>query len=142
MLMWGLRDTTVDVDIRLDPEPAGIFAAIAKAKESLAANIELASPLDFVPTLPGWRGRSEAILTAGGLRVCLMDPYCQALSKLERGLARDLADVEALRRAGKVDLLLLREMMTDPALSWERFPAADQQGTLARLDAELGRGVP
>jgi hypothetical protein len=54
-LLIGWRGSTVDVDIRLDPEPSGIFQAIAKLKQELNINIELASPQDFLPSLPGWR---------------------------------------------------------------------------------------
>lgn len=57
-LLIGWRNSTVDVDIRLDPEPPGIFQAIAKLKQELNINIELASPQDFLPPLPGWRDRS------------------------------------------------------------------------------------
>ncbi len=56
-LLIGWRSSTVDVDIRLDPEPPGIFQAIAKLKQELNINIELASPQDFLPPLPGWRDR-------------------------------------------------------------------------------------
>jgi hypothetical protein len=64
-LLIGWRESTVDVDIRLDPEPPGIFQAIAKLKQELNINIELASPQDFLPPLPGWRDRSVFIGTQG-----------------------------------------------------------------------------
>lgn len=60
-LLIGWRSSTVDVGIRLDPEPPGIFQAIAKLKQELNINIELASPQDFLPPLPGWRDRSVFI---------------------------------------------------------------------------------
>jgi hypothetical protein len=60
-LLIGWRSSTVDIDIRLDPEPPGIFQAIAKLKQELNINIELASPQDFLPPLPGWRDRSVFI---------------------------------------------------------------------------------
>ncbi|AFY99484.1 hypothetical protein Cal6303_0407 [Calothrix sp. PCC 6303] len=34
-LLIGWRNSTVDIDIRLDPEPPGIFQAIAKLKQQL-----------------------------------------------------------------------------------------------------------
>jgi len=37
-LLIGWRSSTVDVDIRLDPEPLGIFQAIAKLKNVLKTN--------------------------------------------------------------------------------------------------------
>jgi hypothetical protein len=37
-LLIGWRSSTVDIDIRLDPEPPGIFQAIAKLKQELNMN--------------------------------------------------------------------------------------------------------
>ena len=50
------------------PEPRLYFSAaarIAGLKEALQLNVELAAPDQFIPPLPGWRERSEQILTAG-----------------------------------------------------------------------------
>ena len=33
-LLLGLREQTIDVDIKLDPEPAGVFEAIADLKKA------------------------------------------------------------------------------------------------------------
>lgn len=38
-LLIGWRSSTVDIDIRLDPEPLGIFQAIAKLKQELDINV-------------------------------------------------------------------------------------------------------
>lgn len=54
-VLVGWRETTVDVDLKLDPEPGGVFGAIARAKETLNINVELAAPDDFIPELPGWQ---------------------------------------------------------------------------------------
>src|SRR5438552_473799 len=62
-LLLGFRSQTVDIDIKLDPEPGGVFEAIAELKESLGINVELASPDQFIPPLPGWRERSPLIVT-------------------------------------------------------------------------------
>jgi len=64
-LLMGWRSSTIDVDMRLDPEPSGIFQAIAKLKQELNINVELASPQDFLPPLPGWRERSVFISKQG-----------------------------------------------------------------------------
>ena len=61
----GWRDTTVDVDLKLDPEPPGVFNAIARAKDALNINLELASPDDFIPALPDWRARSVFVARHG-----------------------------------------------------------------------------
>ena len=41
----GWRDHTVNVDLKLDPEPAGVFESIARAKETLDMNVGPAAPL-------------------------------------------------------------------------------------------------
>lgn len=95
-LLIGWRSSTVDIDIRLDPEPPGIFQAIAKIKQELDINIELASPQDFLPTLPGWRDRSIFIGRQGGISFYHYDFTAQALSKLSRGYDRDMTDIQAM----------------------------------------------
>jgi hypothetical protein len=89
-LLIGWRSSTVDIDIRLDPEPPGIFQAIAKLKQELNINIELASPQDFLPPLPGWRDRSVFIGQQGEISFYHYDFTAQALSKLSRGYNRNI----------------------------------------------------
>src|SRR5437016_12151065 len=60
-LLLGIRDQTIDIDIKLDPEPEGVFEAISDLKNSLDVNVELASPDQFIPPLPGWQERSLSI---------------------------------------------------------------------------------
>ena len=66
---------------------------IATVKGELGVNIELVSPPDFVPELPGWRERSPFVLQQGAITVRHFDPYSQALAKIERGFEQDLLDV-------------------------------------------------
>lgn len=94
-VLYDWRQSTIDIDMKADPEPAGLFEAIVILKETLAINIELAAPDDFIPALPGWRERSLFITRSGELDFLHYDPYAQVLSKVERGHARDLQDVEA-----------------------------------------------
>jgi hypothetical protein len=95
-LLIGWRSSTVDIDIRLDPEPLGIFQAIAKLKQELDINIELPSPQDFLPQLPGWRDRSVFITREGEISFYHYDFTAQALSKLSRGYNRDIDDVRSM----------------------------------------------
>ena len=37
-LLVGWRSSTIDVDLKLDPEPPGVFEAIREIKESLEVN--------------------------------------------------------------------------------------------------------
>jgi hypothetical protein len=95
-LLLGWRHSTVDVDLKLDPEPAGAFEAIAELKDELDVNVELASPDLFVPPVPGWRERSLFIARHGSVDFLHFDPQSQGLAKLARGHERDLADVGAM----------------------------------------------
>jgi len=52
----GWRETTIVVDLKFDPEPAGVFDAIPALKRSLHLNVELACPSDFLPPLDQWAG--------------------------------------------------------------------------------------
>src|SRR5215472_945620 len=64
-LLLGFREQTIDVDLKLDPEPQGVFEAIATLKNRLNLNVELASPEDFIPRTSDWRERSRHVATIG-----------------------------------------------------------------------------
>ena len=56
-VLHGWRESTLDIDISIVPESDRMLRAIPDVKERLHVNVELASPADFVPPLPGWEGR-------------------------------------------------------------------------------------
>ena len=132
-LAYGWRSMTVDVDLKADPEPAGFFEAIALLKDDLEINVELASPSDFLPELPGWRERSPFIVRYGKLDFHHYDPYSQALSKLLRGHDRDLNDVDAMAREGLVDRHRLFELFEAVEPQLIRFPSVDPASFKARV---------
>ena len=43
------RETTIDLDLTFDPEPAGVFEAIPALKRELQVHVELAASSDFRP---------------------------------------------------------------------------------------------
>lgn len=133
-VLRGWRDSTVDVDITVVPENDRILRAIPELKERLHVNVELASPADFVPALPGWEGRSPFIAQERVLAFHHFDFYMQCLSKLERGHRKDQADVEAMVRDGLVDPDRLRELFAQVEESLYRYPAIDA-ATLRRAVA-------
>ncbi|MFN2508805.1 MAG: DUF6036 family nucleotidyltransferase [Chthoniobacterales bacterium] len=124
-VLYGWRSMTIDVDIKADPEPPGLFEAIVVLKESIGINIELAAPDDFIPALPGWRDRSLFILRSGEIDFLHYDFYAQALAKLERGHARDMDDVDAMLRLALVDVGRLRELFEAIEPELNRYPAID-----------------
>ena len=121
----GWRPTTVDVDLKFDPEPAGVFSAIPTLKNTLDINIELACPSDFIPELPGWRERSQLIARHGQLACYHYDFDAQALAKLERGHDRDLLDVGAMLQRNLIEPQRLLQHLTDMDERLLRYPAID-----------------
>ena len=133
----GWRDLTVDIDLKLDPEPEGAFEAIARAKEALDMNVELAAPDDFIPALPDWRTRSQFIVRQGTVDFFHYDFYAQALSKIARGYGPDRRDVEAMHRLELIEsdrLLHLFEAI-EPGLI--RYPAIDPQRFRTKVESAL-----
>jgi hypothetical protein len=134
-LLVGWRSSTVDIDIRLDPEPPGIFQAIAKLKQELNINIELASPQDFLPPLPGWRDRSTYIGTQGQISFYHYDFTAQALSKLSRGYDRDINDVRAMYEQKLFSLKDLRNCFEAIEPELIRFPSLDPDALREKIEA-------
>jgi hypothetical protein len=91
-LLLGFREQTIDIDIKLDPEPEGVFEAISQLKNRLDLNIELASPNDFIPATSDWREKSPLVASVGKLQFFHYDLSLQALAKLERGYEQDIED--------------------------------------------------
>jgi hypothetical protein len=137
-VLEGWRDTTIDVDIRLEPELDELLRRVSELKEELDLNVELASPPDFIPELPGWRDRSPFIAREGRLDLHHFDPYSQALSKIERGFAEDLQDVAAMIERGLVEPRRAHELFDAIAPELYRYPAIDPAAFRAQVDAVLG----
>lgn len=124
-VLRGWRATTIDVDIKPDPEPPGLFEALAILKDELDINVEIASPDQFIPPIPGWRERSLFVAKHGPVEFLHYDPYGQALSKLQRGHDRDLHDVQSLLKSGWIEKSRLWEMYQQIEPQLLRYPAID-----------------
>jgi hypothetical protein len=124
-VLHGWRAMTIDIDIKPDPEPPGLYEAIAALKNELDINVELASPDLFIPAVPGWRERSLFIARHGFIEFFHYDPYGQALSKLQRRHDRDVRDARSLLRDRLIRADQLREMflLIEPHLI--RYPGID-----------------
>ena len=125
MLLLGIRDQTVDVDLKLDPEPDGVFEALADLKNSLDINVELASPDHFIPVRSSWRERSRFIDKISCVEFLHYDFCMQALSKIERGHDQDLQDVIALVRTGYTKPEDIRQTFISIKKDIVRYPALD-----------------
>jgi hypothetical protein len=124
-VLYGWRESTIDVDIKLVPERDRLFRSLAEIKESLHVNVEPASPLDFIPVPENWRERSPFIKQVGRTFFHHFDPYAQALSKIERGHKQDLEDVRSMCRMGLVDTSRLMPYFEEIAPQLYRYPAID-----------------
>ncbi len=133
----GWRESTVDVDLRIEPDDDELYRALPRLKESLQINIELASPPDFIPELPDWRARSPLILREGTLEVRHFDPYSQALSKIERGFEHDISDVRHMLSTGLVDAERLGQLYDAIEPGLYRYPALDAAAFRGKVDAVI-----
>ena len=124
-VLMGWRSSTIDVDLVTRPEDDAFLRAIPGIKERLQVNIELASPLDFIPVPSGWEDRSPLIARIGPVSFHHFDLYAQALAKLERGHRQDVADVREMIGRGLVarSRLLAYFEQIEPELY--RYPALD-----------------
>jgi hypothetical protein len=136
-VLEGWRASTIDIDLRLEPEADELLRALPALKESLGVNIELASPPDFIPELPGWRERSPLVFQEGRVEVHNFDLYSQALSKIERGFEHDLADVHTMIVRGLVEPKRLRELYEAIEHELYRYPAIDPPAFRQKLNTAL-----
>lgn len=136
-VLLGWRESTVDADIIIVPESDRLYRALPRLKEELHLNVEIASPAHFIPELPGWRERSLFIARKGRVSFFHYDPYAQALAKIERAHAKDLADVAELLRRGLVDPARLRQLFEAIVPLLYRYPAVDPPSFRRRLDHAL-----
>jgi hypothetical protein len=138
-LLLGVRSQTVDIDIKMDPEPGGIFQAIADLKVRLAVNMELAAPDQFIPPLPGWQERSQYIDTFGLVEFRHYDFYGQALAKIERGYTQDLADADALLDRELIRIAEVEHFYNEIRGELIKYPGIDSNGFDEKVSAFVVR---
>jgi hypothetical protein len=137
-VLEGWRASTVDADLRFDPDSDALLRELPRLKESLGINIELASPPDFIPELPGWRERSPLVFAEGNVEIRHFDFYSQALAKIERGFRQDLDDVGHMLAAGLVKADRLRERYEEIEPQLYRYPAIDPRDFRRRVREATG----
>ena len=135
LLEW--RDTTLDIDIKILPEDDRVLRVISELKEKLGINVELASPGDFIPLLPGWEDRSHFIAREGTLTFHHYDFYAQCLAKIERGHRKDAMDVRKMIESGLVKPQRLRELFEAIEPELYRYPAIDPASFRSAVTLQL-----
>lgn len=121
----GWRESTVHIDFVVRPENDALMRVLPEVKERLEVNLELASPLDFIPVPPGWEDRSPFIRRLGQVSFHHFDPQSQALAKIERGHTQDVADVREMIERRLVTREGLRAAFEGIDSQLYRFPAID-----------------
>jgi len=142
-VLIGWRHSTIDLDLKFDPEPPGAFEALPRLKEELGINIELAAPDQFIPPVPGWRERSRFVERQGKVDFFHYDFLGQALSKVERGHEQDLKDVREMLARNLVTAAEMKRAFEELRRDLGRYPALDAasfQRKVGRALADFERG--
>ena len=139
-VLEGWRATTRDIDLRIEPEAASgaLGEIIVRAKDELQLNVEFASPVDFMPELPGWRERSPFVGRHGALTFRHVDFYAQALAKVQRDIEHDADDVAAMLSRGLISRGRAWELYEAIVPALPRFPVIDEPSFRARMERAFG----
>jgi hypothetical protein len=137
-VIFGWRHSTIDVDIRVEPDTDALFRAIPRIKESLHLNVELASPVDFIPVRTGWQDRSPFIAREGRVSFHHFDLYAQALAKVERGHQQDIADVREMLTRDVIEPSIAWQYFTDIQPQLHRYPAVDPASFRQSMEEMFG----
>jgi Nucleotidyltransferase of unknown function (DUF6036) len=139
-VLLGWRPSTIDLDVKMEPETDRLFRAIPRIKDELEINVELAAPDQFIPEVPGWQERSAFIVREGRLSFYHYDFYAQALAKIQRGHAQDLADVQAMIERRLIERNELRQRFEQIEPRLYRYPAIDADAFRKALEEALASG--
>ncbi len=117
LVLLGSPRHTVDIDIVGDDiSPSELHKTILQIAKEQKIFMEPVAIERFIPLPDGHAERAIFIGQFGNLEVFVADPYCIALSKLDRGFDTDFDDLVFLVRRNLVEVQKL-EQMTEVALS-------------------------
>ncbi len=141
-VLMGWRPTTIDVDVKLVPDPDPLLRLIPRLKEELRLNVELAAPADFIPVRPDWEARSLLIQQSGSVTFYHYDLCAQALAKVERGHTQDLADVQEMLKRGLIRPTEALQYFAAIEPQLYRYPAVDPAAFQRAVQATFGDPAP
>ena len=133
-VLCGWRESTIDIDLKIQGGSEDVLKGISELKERLQINVELASPDDFIPPLPSWEDRSRFIRQEGKLTFLHYDFYAQALAKIERGHRMDLLDIQAMIDQKLIDVKRLLEFFAAIEPEIYKYPAIDSAQFRASIE--------
>ena len=140
-VLQGWRPSTIDIDIKMEPESDRLFRALPRIKNELEVNVELKAPDQLIPEVPGWKERSTFIAREGRLSCYHDDFYAQALAKIQRGHAKDRLDVQEMMARGLVERGELRRRFEQIEPQLYRYPAIDPAAFRRAVEEVLSSGI-
>ena len=138
-VLLGWRNSTIDIDLKAIPDRDDLLRQLTALKERLNINIELASPDDFIPELPGWEDRSLFVRQEGKLTFLHYDFYAQALAKIERGHDHDLKDVQEMIQSNLIEPGRLFELFNQIENDIQKYPALNAASFRRAVELVIGR---
>lgn len=132
-VLLGTRASTIDVDVKFEPDAHEMYLAIRDLKETLHMNIELAAPDHFIPPLPWWKERNIFIEKINHVSYYHYDLYTQVLAKIERGWELDLKDARDFVKHS-VDMEQLMKLFYQVQEDFIKYPAVDPKKLEEKLN--------
>ncbi|MGH2349830.1 MAG: DUF6036 family nucleotidyltransferase [bacterium] len=137
-VLFGWRASTIDIDIKVDPDDDRVLRILPHLKELLKTNVELASPADFIPVRPGWEERSPFIAQVDKVSFYHFDLYAQALAKVERSHAQDVEDIREMVARGLIDPAAAIRYFNAIEPELYRYPAIDPKSFRRAVEETFG----
>ena len=148
-LLEGWRASTVDVDLKLDPEPPGIFEAIAALKDELGSATPRSTPLPSsgacaaswktsmpdLEGLPGAERIARGLLEAGEGRATVDALLVAIASRRLDDLGLPVPNAGALGPDAELALYALLGEVTDDPYNAYNAALADLDSFLSSLEA-------
>ncbi len=133
MVLLGSPRLTIDIDfVGDDISPNELHKTILQIAKEQRIYMEPVAIERFIPLPDGSEERTIRIGQFGNLEVFVADPYCIALSKLDRGFDTDFDDLVFLVQKNIVEFQLL-ERITEISLSRAREFDMNPTEVLAHL---------
>lgn len=130
-VLLDIREMTIDVDIKFEPDIYKMYEVIKVLKESININIELASPDNFIPELPEWRDRSLFINQVKKASFYHYDFYSQIIAKIQRNWKQDWNDAKGF--AKQINPAFLEKLFIGIKNEFIKFPSIDVKNLEKRI---------
>jgi len=139
-VLLGWRYTATHAELELAPVDNVLLRTLVGLKHSIELTVKLSSPAYFIPVPRGWERRSPLITQRGQVSFHHFDLYAQALAKVERGHAEDMADVSEMLTRGLVDRARALKYFRRIEPDLYRYPVIDPPTFQRAVQAAFGSG--